>query len=286
MKNIKFLFAAILVSLFLTRCDYVTPKKSTVVIDTAIVYQRNILIEDYTGQKCGNCPYAAYNLDSTIIMTYGSKIIPIAVHAGYFAIPDLSGFYTKDYRTSAGTTWDGWFNMSSNGNPAGMVNRQDFLAVTNHKQFTDWYGIATNILANLPSMNIKITNSYDSTSRNVTSKITSKFLQQLDSTYMLSVVLTEDTIIGNQDEYIPYNTGNAVNLPNYVFNHMLRASFNGAWGDTLSTGPHAINDSIPKTYNLTLNSNFVAKHCNVIAFIYNSVTYEVVQAEIARVTTQ
>jgi len=284
MKNIKFLFAAVMVSLFFTRCDYVTPKKSTKAVDTAVVYVRNVLIEDYTGQKCGNCPYAAYNLDSTIIQTYGSKIIPIAVHAGFFATPDLSGLYTKDYRTNEGTTWDNWFNMSANGNPGGMVNRQDYPAGTNHKQFTDWYGLATNILANLPVMNIKISNSYDTTTRTIQAIITSKFLQQFDSTYMLSVVLTEDTIIGNQDEYVPYLSNNAVNLPNYVFNHMLRASFNGAWGDTLSTGPHAINDSIPKTYSLILNSNFVPKHCNVIAFIYNPATYEVVQAQMARVT--
>ena len=287
MKKIKLLFAAIIVSLLLTHCDYVTPKKSTVINDTSVVYKRNVLVEDYSAHKCGYCPYAAYALDSPVIYTFGAKVIPINIQTGFLATPDNSGFYTTDFRTTVGTNWDNLFQMSNDGEPIGLINRVGSPVTSKQQTYTAWYGLISNILNNPASMNIKISNTYDSTTRIVNTTIMSKYLQQFDSTYILSVVLTEDSIIDNQEEYYPPTTTDIINIPNFVFNHMLRASLttnNLTWGDTLSVGPQAINDSIPKTYSLTLDPKFKAIHCNIVAFIYNAATYEVVQAEMARVT--
>ena len=44
-------------------------------------YVKNILIEDFTGHLCKNCPDAASELDA-IQAVYGSRIIGLAIHSG------------------------------------------------------------------------------------------------------------------------------------------------------------------------------------------------------------
>src|ERR1700719_2334024 len=100
MKNIQFIFAALFATVLMSRCDYVTPSKQGAAVgpvgticdsisDSTTVKQ--VLIEDYTGHTCGNCPYAAYKLD-TMITQNGKLIVPIAVHAGQFAYPKAPPF--------------------------------------------------------------------------------------------------------------------------------------------------------------------------------------------------
>lgn len=297
MKNIKFLFAAILVSLFLTRCDYVHPLKQagavgpvgticTSISDSTTT--RQVLVEDYTGHRCGNCPFAAYHLDTLMNAPNGNRIVPIAVHAGYFADTAGAGFvplYTTNFNTTAGTIWDTQFNMSGQGNPSGMIDREGY-PVSNWQTYTAWDALISNTLSVPNAMNIKITNYYSCSSRIDSSIITANYLQAMDSIYMLSVVITEDSIINNQEIYVNHDPGNTQNIPNYQFDHLLRGSLNGAWGDTLSIGAQPINSNFTKTYKLDLNSLPVLsdKHCSIVAFIYNAATYQVVQAIRARVT--
>ena len=88
-----------------------------------INWVQKAVIEDYTGHRCGNCPRAHEELRS-LITTYGDKIIPIALHVGYFAQP-AGGEYTADYRTSIGDEYDNFYGASDVGLPQGMVNRKE-----------------------------------------------------------------------------------------------------------------------------------------------------------------
>jgi hypothetical protein len=292
MKNIKLIPALILLIVFINSCDYVTPTKSTTtkIVDTA-TYITKVLVEDYTGHGCGNCPYAAYQLD-TLLNQYGSQIVPIAVHAGYFADTNAFGANFKtNFNTSVGTDWDNFFGMSLYGNPIGMIDRTGYSG-SQYQLYTAWGGSIGVLAATKPAMTIKISNSYNSTTRTINDSIICTYLQALDSTYKLSVLITEDSIINYQEEYI--NSGaTLITIPNYVFNHVLRGSMNGSWGDTLSTGTQPAMATFTKVYTLGLGSlvntsgapNVLAdKNCHVVAFIYNSATYEVIQAEEVWVT--
>ncbi len=291
MKNITKLIALIILAAILHGCDYVvptvavsTPPVDTTAPITSIIIDstttKTVLIEDYTGHKCGNCPHAADRLDS-IIQTYGDSIIPIAVHAGFFAWPDATGNYTTDFQTTVGTAWDTYFGMSAAGNPQGCVNRLGYPG-NFPASYNSWAGTAAYFLGLPHKMNIKITNVYRGSKRSLTTTISSKYLTALDSTYKLSVVVTEDSVIDHQDFYYPTTHDD----PTYVFKHILRASLNSTWGDTLSSGSQPMNSVFTKTYSLDLSSTKIKvdKNCHVVAFIYNAATYEVVQAEMATVT--
>ena len=72
----KKLLTLTLIILCIASCDKIEPPYSsgnTNPIDTTSV-KRNILIEDFTGHTCPNCPAAAAELE-TIHSIYGNQII-------------------------------------------------------------------------------------------------------------------------------------------------------------------------------------------------------------------
>lgn len=277
---------ALTVSLF--ACDYVrnanqasTP--GTVVTQANKIY-RKVLIEDYTGHRCVNCPNAAATLTS-LEGSYPNKIVPLAVHAGFFAA--VNSAYPTNMITQVGTDWDNTFFISNGpGNPNGMVNRKkdSTLAVTGYPYIMppgNWEAEFTKMDTLLADFQLKISNSYNSSTGVLSSSITTKALRSLNGTYNLVVVLTEDSITGPQETQ-------TATISNYVFNHVLRASLDvssPSWGTQVFNGSVHSNDSIVKPYNYTIPSAFNYRHCHVVAFVYDATAaspayYEVLQAEI------
>jgi len=69
--------------LFMTpSCDVIDqPFKGNVQDTTSTQQQRNVLIEDFTGHRCKNCPKASKAIEA-LVDAYGSRIIGLAIHAG------------------------------------------------------------------------------------------------------------------------------------------------------------------------------------------------------------
>ena len=120
MKIIKILSIIFGLVFLINSCDKVDPPYTTG-FDCESGNQ-NVLIEDYTGHDCVNCPGAAVTAHD-IKSNCEDRVIVIAVHAGYFAKPKAApSEYTYDFRTQAGNEWNDYFAII--GNPNGMVNRQ------------------------------------------------------------------------------------------------------------------------------------------------------------------
>ncbi len=269
-----------LIGIFLyNACDYISPPYTQGTHsgpDTSIV-MRKILIEDYTGHTCPNCPRAAEMLD-TLISIYGSQIVPIALHVSDYARPEIhpDSSYNKDYRTVTGTDWDNEFQVSLVGLPHGLVSRLDHGTSSFIKSYSEWSTASASIASLAADVKLTIQNSYNTSTRVITSTVNSEFVNSLTGTYMLTIVLTEDSIIDWQKDGI---TSPPTNLQFFVHKHMLRGSLNGSWGDTVATGDIAKGALWTRPYTYTLPTNFNDTHCKIVAFIYNSATYEVIQAE-------
>ena len=69
--------------LFMTpSCDVIDqPFKGNIQDTTSTQQQRNVLIEDFTGHRCKNCPKASKAIEA-LVDAYGSRIIGLAIHAG------------------------------------------------------------------------------------------------------------------------------------------------------------------------------------------------------------
>lgn len=268
--------------LSLTSCDLVKPpyqtnnngEIDTTQEDSLVVKVRKVLLEDYTGHTCGNCPKAAKVADEQKEI-YKEKLIVMAVHAGGFAVPDLPE-YPADYRTPEGNELDQFFGISGVGNPNGMINRIDYPTEGHIKGHTSWAGIIDAELAKPMQAWLTIEPQYNTSNRKLDVKVKTEFITALSGDIKLAVFLVEDSVISDQKNYL----ANPTHVTSYVHRHMMRKSFSGsAFGELIAANPQPSETTVDKSYSTTVSSNYDDKHCYVVAMIYNAATYEVIQAE-------
>ncbi len=238
---------------------------------------RKVLLEDYTGHKCVNCPRAgivAHDLKEQ----YEEKLVVIAVHAGYFAEPDNDGLYTTDFTTEMGDALDLEFGISLQGNPNGMVNR----VIDGDDQVigdSQWPAAVGSELAKPTVSTIEISKDYNNGSRVLNTSVTVDFLSDLPGIYRVCVVVTEDSIVAPQ-----MNSNSAIgpspDWEDYVHMHVLRGDINGVWGNVITdesivTGSeYTVNCD-----NFNIENDWNEEHCSVVAYVFNQETYEIIQAE-------
>ena len=283
MRSVKTLL--IIVTLFIlmySSCDkistpYALAKHGNIVdtlvdLDTATQVKR-VLLEDYTGHTCQNCPAAAaiaHNQEAV----YNGKLIVLAVHAGYYALPG-TGEFSTDFRTDAGNQWNNDFQIIAY--PSGMIDRKEF----NGQQVlasSEWVTDIASVINQSPEMVMIMINSYDSTSRAVRSLVYSKFLQTLPGSYTITVCVMEDNIISAQD------SSNVV-IHNYNFRDVLREAVNGSYGEILTPSVDPSLVYLGK-FSISINTAWVAKNCWILAFVSKSDTKEIIQAIKKRVIPQ
>ncbi len=245
---------------------------------------KKILLEDYTGHACVNCPGAAKDARDLEAL-YGNEIIVIAVHVSTdFAAPTAQ--LPQEFRTATGNDWDAKFGISPLGLPRGMINRQGYPTSHVINDYA-WSSKIATIITQVPYMTITFKDTlYTDADSTIKGNIDVKFTKLNNYNLKLSICITEDSIIGPQLNNPNPGGGGDPDLPafvpNYVFMHLLRGSINGSWGTQITTGtvPNAVNSEIvtPYTYKVP-KSSWNVKNCHIVAFVYDAVTYEVYQAE-------
>lgn len=291
MKNIRLLI--VLFTFFYVACDIIEEPymikqdKPVVVIDTSstdttdtiIIVQpvRKVLIEDFTGHRCGNCPRSHEKLQE-LKELYGEQIVPLSVHVGFFAWP--LGSYTADYRTPMGDEISTYFG-NADALPNGMVNRS---SITGEQvmSYTSWASAVDQILELDAEINIDITNSYDTTSRELTVEVEAKALTDISQTLKLVVLLSEDSIVSMQTDY----DHTPQDIADYTHRHVLRGAINSTWGDLLANGSFVTDETATRIYSFTISNDFNYKQCSVVAYIYDNETLEIIQAEEQKVVKE
>lgn len=278
MKNLSrllFLFSIISFS----SCDKIDGPYGTPVTQTgggdSVQIIRKVLIEDFTGHTCGNCPRAAENLHE-IETLYGEQIVPMAVHAGFFAAPSGS-HYSADYRTAVGNDLDQFFGNSAAGLPNGLVNRSNFGGSSSIISRTDWASKASELVALPPEAWITITPNFNNTTRQLSISVVTKILEEISEPLNIVYYITEDSIQSPQKDY---SLPDPSSIDDYYHRHMLRGSMNGAWGDLLGNGVgYTQNQEFTTTATLTLPTEWNANRISVLALVYRTNSKEAVQAE-------
>ncbi len=240
---------------------------------------RNVLIEDYTGHGCNNCPEAAV-LANQLKDEFCKRIVIIAVHAGYFAEPYFENdpLFSADFRTEAGNEWDSFFGNSAMGNPNGLISRVK--GPTGYVFYKDsWRKVADTLLQKNAEAFISIENEFNSDSRTLSTTVETVFEESINRNYKVIVCITQDGIIApqkNKNEEI----GETPIDVDYVHNHVLRGSINGSWGENLSNSGAVVKDeTYTKTYSKVFPEEWIPADCHVVAFVYDEETKEVLQVE-------
>lgn len=295
----KILFLSFISTIIFTSCDFVGnpyPVTNANLGDTTscpdptfpvvTAHIKKILIEDFTGHTCGNCPRAADTLAS-IDNLYPGKIVALAIHAGSFAAPapgyagSPSTAFLADYTTSVGDDYDATFGASAFGLPQGMFNRKEFDAITQThlKFFPNWKTYVAGIVGEPSVVDLQMIANFDLSTRKICLSVKDSFLTTMSDTLKMVVLLTQDSIISWQD-----NVG--VITSTYVHRHVLRDAItpSGAWGEALISGSIPVGTTHIKKFAYTIPADYKGipcdvTQCHIIAFIYKVSNYEVIQVE-------
>ena len=278
-KTLKLsLSLALFLALVIVSCDIVEPPYTEdggkPPVDTS-KYTRNVLLEDYTGARCGNCPRAA-KLAASLQEHYGDRLVVVAVHAGYYAKPK-GDKYSYDFRTDEGNEYDDFFGISKVGNPNGMISRTDY--PTDHiKNEGKWDAAIHQIIDDKPRLIIDLDGEIDTTAMKISVNYDIKYLQDGSPSDNLVILIVEDSVIKYQTDY----SKNPPDIPDYVHMHVLRGSFTGAWGNPLNSQGIAKGDEFKNTitYSIPAEKDWVPKNLSVVAYVHdNGNSYEVYQVE-------
>lgn len=223
---------------------------------------RYILLEDYTGIRCVNCPSAAEQA-RVLKETFGERLIVVSVHAGYNARPYPGGLY--DLRSPAGDEYFKYFEIS--GNPNGTVNRVPYEGKSYFPE-SKWAG-AVGAVPLKTSVSIKLDIHYTPTSRNYAVDMEiAKYNLSIGENADLILWLVEDKITTSQ--VIPSGMDMA-----YVQRHVLRGALNGTWGETISLPAPGATVKLSKEF--TLPETYKEGDCSVVALLCDKNSKEVVQ---------
>lgn len=244
-------------------------------------YGRKILLEDYSGHACVNCPRAA-NVAKILEKSYGEEIVVMTVHVGFFAEPSVSDGLPEDFRTAAGNAWGSKFNIGSN-LPQGMINRVGYPS-SHIIPDAAWASKISDVIMQLPYVSIEFeNNNYTTIDSTLRGNLKIKMLKLNNYKLNVQICITEDSIIAPQKNSTSTGDPNQpAFIPYYVHNHLLRGAVNGSWGEQITQGLNynLVGTEIVKPYIYTFpKTNWNVKNCHLIAFVYDAITYEVLQVE-------
>lgn len=293
MKYIRFIAAGAYAMLALSGCDKIEDESvlldppnadDTLCVPDAFPQNtntaRNVLLEEFTGHECPNCPGAAYQANQlkASLATSGKELILVSLHAGSLAVPHAagSGSFETDFRTEDGNTYNTYFNPSYV--PIALINRVAYNASV-LVDVADWSAAVNAEFAKPLEVNLQMQVQQDTATGQLCLHVESEFLVSKTGTYNLVIYTVEDSIIDWQyngpagDPTYPLST----NISNYLHRHVLRDAVTPAWGTLVASGALNAGDKFITTRSYTLSPLWNKDHIIFVAYIYDDATKEILQ---------
>ena len=252
LKRFSFVICHLLVGAVLLSCDHISEADRLIEVEdelpenpdlTAI---RNVLLEDFTGQRCPNCPTGTEVIEQ-LQEAYGERLVAVGIHGGplgFKGTPTVVGL-----ATDVGDTYYQHWNLEYQ--PVGLVNRHGAL------NYTEWVEAVRTEMARESLVEMEMVADL------VGDKIDITVREEAfgDFTGMLQVWLLEDGITALQT--MPDGKNNR----EYVHNHVLRTPVNGIWGEAFTIGK---GDQKSQTFTQAVDAAWNTDNLSAVAFIYNA----------------
>lgn len=259
---------------------------------------KRVIVEEMTGQDCGNCPrghLAWENLERI----YGDKVILAGYHV-----------YTGDIYESGMSSYVNKF-LKLSGAPSAKIQRgakvggPTYATISEGKttySFTSplgdcWFDLVQAEFDTDADANLDVVASFDEASQKVTAKATAKFAMNLQKQNIgLFIIITEDGLSGYQHNY-HYNEeaeglgewgkGGALGQEYVVYTHndVVRAQV-GSYFGTTGYIPAAITNGETYTANIEFGKPAVSEiyNSNVICMMIDANTGAVINVAKAKIT--
>lgn len=199
----------------LLSCSHIDENDRLIEVPHAKI-SRAVLVEDFTGQRCVNCPNAASEIER-LQKEYGREnVVAVAIHSGPLAV--YSSAKVLGLRTILGDEYYDYWKVEAE--PSGLIDRMGGVLLLDK-----W---ASSIYQELQLESLVELKATAQVSGNGEMEISVAYLSVREFVGRLQVWITEDGIVAPQ--MMPDGT-----LDNeYVHNHVLRSAVNGVWGNDVT----------------------------------------------------
>ena len=228
MKIFRVIIPVFLVAgLIMTSCDKLNAPYAAIKTQFDTTNKPFVLLEEYTGHKCINCPLASQKARK-LADYYRGKLILMSVHGTSLADPDAK--YTLDLRTPEGNQWIIDFAIPYV--PMALIDRA-IIGGAYPVGSDQWAVAVESQMTQAVTTGMKVQATYNDDSKEITANVTAWFKRKLSAGANVCLYIIEDSIEGiqaNKDTA----AGPTPDINPYYFNETFRASMNGNYGEQLT----------------------------------------------------
>ena len=231
-------------------------------------FPRKYLIEHFTGDQCGYCPYGMYSIMEYAAYYTTTPCIWVSHHYG-----SNTDEYTISESAKIAST------CGVDGAPNMAMNRTKVMGTTIafHPGYLVEDGMAATIANKCDTVaeaSVVINHTYNADTRELNVTVSGQVANTTTTAYLLTVLIKENGLIGKQaDYYWSWKTaGYKEFMHPCVARDLLTVS---QLGDTVKVE----NQAYSKTFTYTVSEKWVAENCNVVAYITPLSKKPVINAE-------
>lgn len=258
---VAFVIAALLLGL--SACDEISPTlnlstQNTGPSSNALEDQpRGVLIEEYTGVRCVNCPAGAEAI-AQLKDIHGVGVIPVGLHTGFFANPYPES--TIDFRTGDADAIEA-FTGAPSGYPSSVIDRKQFQGETGLQlPRNSWAGYVSQQLQEEPQVAIGLELNLNDAANELTVEV--ELLGRAGTggrEAFLSVLLLENKIINVQ------LTPEGKDFE-YSHEHVFREAITAPLGDQLGAIAAGANEQ--KSFTVPIRADYTVDNIEIVAFVH------------------
>ena len=208
--------------------------------------KRVVLLEDFTGQRCPNCP-AATEVIEQLQEVCGDALVAVGIHGGPLAF--AGNAKVLGLKTDTGDEYYNYWKLDHQ--PVGLIDRHG------SSDYPKWIAAVKEELAKPAPLRLGGTASIAEGAITIQLEATGT-----DGTTQgkLQVWLIEDGIKTLQ--LMPDGTANQ----EYIHNHVFRTAVNGTWGEDFSVEK---GETWQHTMTQALDSKWNPEQLSIVAFVYD-----------------
>lgn len=236
-----------LLALLLNACDHID-REDRLIYEKPVTTKRAVLLEDFTGQRCVNCPKGTEVIEQLVAEYGDTAVVAVGIHSGPLGFSGNG--MTLGLATETGDEY--YYHWNLEYQPVGLVNRHGAV------NYPEWAAAVKEELSKPASITLsaKVSAGTDNALHiNITTMAT-------DGTCngKLQVWVLEDGITALQ--MMPDGTTNT----DYVHNHVFRQAVNGTWGENITIKEGETNT---REYTQAIDPVWNVKNLSIVAFVYN-----------------
>jgi hypothetical protein len=233
----------------------------------------NVLVEDFTGPSCSNCPNAKSNYLDPWVRDFPGRVNVIAIHVRDYSQANPVKGAKYDFRDSIGTIIQNSVFSPIFAMPIAGVDRMPYGNASQGSKFQilkeSWGSSITAQLAQKDSINLALSSTYNPVSGIADIEVKVTYLYPTTTLHNMTIAITEDSLIDLQDYPTEVDSF-------YEFEHVFRGVITDVpYGDSVLT--RKILPTFPakeagrvyvRRYSYKPRLDLVVKHLHAVAFVH------------------